>query len=463
MTLCVAEGILEAPDDPVEAVGRRFLAWQKTAKDVGATISEASRRYRGRWPKASSSTSAAKSRRAAGNGSLMRTLPVALAYPDRGRMLRQAAPISAMTHWDSQAEVCCAVYCLWITELLAGASLRDGWIAALELGKEWADREQADTDTAGPRALPSGFWERLHAFPSIPIERLQPNGGYAGYVVDCLEAVVRMVWENQDSETSLIDIVNLAGEADTMAAIAGGALGAHGGHQPLPTRWLEVLFERERLRSVGRKLSRLRHDLVYQTPGLPRFNYYQAEEGLLGGRHPLTAEDVAALQAEGVKTIVDLREEQEWSSAGQYGQGSDSSSRVVWDRASERPGARCGAAERGQPGSGQLLSRPTTTQRPHLRSLPRRYRANRGRPRGMALEERTDLARVCRLADAGQRRRGAPSPGADEGCSQLVGPGVRLPRTERASKTIFVRHPALGRVPAQSVLESSRRLVTNPR
>ena len=128
-----------------------------------------------------------------------------------------------------------------------------------------------------------------------------------------------MVWENQDPETSLIDIVNLAGEADTMAAIAGGALGAHGGHQPLPTRWLEVLFERERLRSVGRKLSRLRHDLVYQTPGLPRFNHYRAEEGLLGGRHPLTAEDVAALQAEGVKTIVDLREEQEWSSAGQYG------------------------------------------------------------------------------------------------------------------------------------------------
>ena len=319
MTLCVAEGILEAPDDPVEAVGRRFLAWQKTAKDVGATISEALRRYRGSWPEASSSTSAAKSGRAAGNGSLMRTLPVALAYPDRGRMLRQAARISAMTHWDSQAEVCCAAYCLWITELLAGASLRDGWIAALELGKEWADREQADSDTAGPRALPSGFWDRLHAFPTIPIERLQPNGGYAGYVVDCLEAVVRMVWENGNPEACLINIVNLAGEADTMAAIAGGALGAHSGHQPLPTRWLAVLFERERLQSVGRELSRLRHDLVYRTPGLPRFNYYRAEEGLLGGRHPLTTEDVAALQAEGVKTIVDLREEKEWSSADLYG------------------------------------------------------------------------------------------------------------------------------------------------
>ena len=129
------------------------------------------RRYRGSWPKASSSTSAAKSGRAAGNGSLMRTLPVALAYPDRGRMLRQAARISAMTHWDSQAEVCCAVYCLWITELLAGASLRDGWIAALELGNEWADREQADTDTAGPRALPSGFWD-----DSMPSRRFQSRG-----------------------------------------------------------------------------------------------------------------------------------------------------------------------------------------------------------------------------------------------------------------------------------------------
>jgi protein tyrosine phosphatase (PTP) superfamily phosphohydrolase (DUF442 family) len=128
-----------------------------------------------------------------------------------------------------------------------------------------------------------------------------------------------MLWENEEPEASLIAIVNLAGEADTMAAIAGGALGAHSGPEPLPGRWLEVLFERGRLRAVGAELSRLRHELVYRTPGLPAWSFYRVQDGLLGGRNPLTAEDVAALQAEGVGTIVDLREDEEWRSADRYG------------------------------------------------------------------------------------------------------------------------------------------------
>src|SRR5882724_2533995 len=41
MMLATAEGILAHPEDPVEEVGRRFLDWHKTAKDVGSTISAA--------------------------------------------------------------------------------------------------------------------------------------------------------------------------------------------------------------------------------------------------------------------------------------------------------------------------------------------------------------------------------------------------------------------------------------
>ena len=49
MALCVAEGILESPDDPVQAIGRRFIEWEKTAKDVGSTISAAIRGFDGSW------------------------------------------------------------------------------------------------------------------------------------------------------------------------------------------------------------------------------------------------------------------------------------------------------------------------------------------------------------------------------------------------------------------------------
>src|SRR5687768_5441546 len=80
MALCVAEGILEDPDDPIEAIGRRFLEWRKSAKDVGSTSAAALTGYRGDWPEAARNTPQAKSGKAAGNGSLMRTAPVALAY-----------------------------------------------------------------------------------------------------------------------------------------------------------------------------------------------------------------------------------------------------------------------------------------------------------------------------------------------------------------------------------------------
>src|SRR4051812_25514573 len=109
MALCVTEAILEDPQDPVPGAGRRFLEWRKTAKDVGSTIAAALSGFRGDWAAASRSTPQARSGKAAGNGSLMRTLPVALGYADSEEMLRQSARLSAMTHWDPQAEVGCAV------------------------------------------------------------------------------------------------------------------------------------------------------------------------------------------------------------------------------------------------------------------------------------------------------------------------------------------------------------------
>lgn len=105
----------------------------------------------------------------------MRTLPVALAYSETETILFNSARISAMTHWDAQAEVCCAVYCLWVKAILDGASIRDGWHIALEGARSVADRGPLEADTPGPAPLPTGFWERLAAMETRRREQLQPN------------------------------------------------------------------------------------------------------------------------------------------------------------------------------------------------------------------------------------------------------------------------------------------------
>jgi ADP-ribosylglycohydrolase len=195
--------------------------------------------------------------RAASNGSLMRTLPVALAYPDGERMLAMSARISAMTHWDPQAEVCCAAYCLWVRHLLAGAPMGEAWEQALVESCAVAEQGASTDDTPGTAPLPPGFWERLEAIPSLRYEQLQPSG-YAGYVVECLEAAVWCCLKGDSLETILVDVVHLAGESDTMAAIAGGAAGACYGASAIPQRWLKTLYQREWLEKVSERLSVLR-------------------------------------------------------------------------------------------------------------------------------------------------------------------------------------------------------------
>jgi ADP-ribosyl-[dinitrogen reductase] hydrolase len=268
MTLCMAEGILAHPDDPVMEVGQRFLAWRESKpKDMGSTISEALGRYVIRtalpfegnmWPEVSQSTTQARDGRAGGNGSLMRTLPVALAYTDTAVMLRQSARLSAMTHWDPQAEVGCAVYCLWVRNLLNGEERLPAWINAVSAAKTEARRGNiAPGETPGPSPLPASFWERLDAVADLPESRLQPSG-YAGYVLECLEAAVWWVLKADSLEEALVGCVNLAGEADTIAAVAGGAAGAYWGQEGIPARWLTTLLERQRIEEVGHSLLRLR-------------------------------------------------------------------------------------------------------------------------------------------------------------------------------------------------------------
>jgi ADP-ribosyl-[dinitrogen reductase] hydrolase len=329
MALAVAEGILGAPHDPVSGVGKGFLEWVETAKDVGGTISAALanaefQRDRERpvdpidWSQASRTTPQALKGKAAGNGSLMRTLPVALAYPTARQMLEISACISAMTHWDPQAEVCCATYCLWVRELLCGVAVREAWEMAIEAARVAVAEGQRSGDTPGPTPLPDPFWPRLEAAPDLGREALQPSG-YAGYVVECLEAAVWATANVDSLEEALVTLVNLGGETDTMAAVAGGALGARYGLEAIPERWLAALHQRERIERAAHGLYDLRHELVYAKPTLPKLGFRQLDHQVLHGRNPLTAKDVEALMEAGVTRVIDLREDHEWGRTGKFG------------------------------------------------------------------------------------------------------------------------------------------------
>jgi ADP-ribosylglycohydrolase len=135
MAIPIAEALLESASDggssspaaALTAVVRAWTAWAAEAKDVGAQTSSviaAARRLAaasGREVQAGDFTAAAadfhaRTGRSAGNGSLMRTAPLALAYLDRdpAELMAVAGELSALTHADPDAQEACGLWCVAI-------------------------------------------------------------------------------------------------------------------------------------------------------------------------------------------------------------------------------------------------------------------------------------------------------------------------------------------------------------
>jgi hypothetical protein len=167
----------------------------------------------------------------AGNGSLMRTAPVALAFlGDPGGLTQAATAVSALTHYDPEAGEACVLWCHAIRHaVLTGAlDARAGldWLPAP--GRErWAARLEAAEHARTADFTRNGWvvealqaaWCAIAATP-VPDDDPARGSFRAGHLRLALEEAVRG-----------------GRDADTVAAIAGGLLGAAYGASAVPARW----------------------------------------------------------------------------------------------------------------------------------------------------------------------------------------------------------------------------------
>lgn len=126
MTVAVAKGILKNSEEPIQAIGVEFLKWYNTRpKDIGNTIRSVLSQYDGDWFSTSQLVCRQLNGMASGNGSLMRTLPVALAYPSLEKMLDLTDKQSRMTHYDDTASSVCQIYNRIARRILHNEHLRE--------------------------------------------------------------------------------------------------------------------------------------------------------------------------------------------------------------------------------------------------------------------------------------------------------------------------------------------------
>ncbi|MGD0439025.1 MAG: ADP-ribosylglycohydrolase family protein [Acidimicrobiales bacterium] len=232
MAICIAEeaatGFLDA-----SAVACRFLDWfNHGPRDVGnqtAAVLSASPSP-GDLPARAAEYLSSHPDKAAGNGSLMRTGPVALAaIGDDVKLARLARSVSELTHADPLTGDACVLWCVGIDRAVRQGRLdgvRDGLALLPEVRRQfWADTIEEATEKR-----PSSF---------------NPNG----YVVSAFQAALASVLQTPVPATqpcrhlqeALRTAVGVGYDTDTVAAIAGSLLGARWGATAVPARWQAVL------------------------------------------------------------------------------------------------------------------------------------------------------------------------------------------------------------------------------
>lgn len=222
--------------DVVRAAADNMLAWlDRGPRDVGAATAAGLNRYR----QTGDPRRAGAGKGSAGNGSLMRCIPTALAVRDRDRRIRESIEISAITHDDPRCTASCAAYNEMAAALLAGAEPADAVQVAdptvreaVELGRQIELAEVAATGVVG-----------------LPDQA-------RGYVLDSLSLAVAAVLDPRPFPEVLVDIIRVGHDTDTNAAIAGGLLGVRDGVAAIPDRWLAVLQFRDEFLAAAETLGR---------------------------------------------------------------------------------------------------------------------------------------------------------------------------------------------------------------
>jgi ADP-ribosyl-[dinitrogen reductase] hydrolase len=230
------QGLLAWFDDGFMAVDGRVF-------DVGLQTVQAIRRLRDGVPALQAGSACDQ---ANGNGSLMRTLPVALWHQLNGSSdaaLVETAMLQSMpTHSHLRSRVACAFYGLWAREMLNGATDTEaGWHAAAA--------KLATVIATMPHAEEAA--QELNANICPRVENSKVGG--TGYVVDCLHSA-RWALRQGSYEHVVKAAISLGHDTDTTACVAGGIAGIRDGVSAIPARWLDGLRGKQMVEAILARL-----------------------------------------------------------------------------------------------------------------------------------------------------------------------------------------------------------------
>lgn len=246
MAVCLAISLQKCGGLDLEDVSQRYVAWRRVTFDCGsqtgqsltAITSGSSAEVSGKevWERGG--------RKAAGNGSLMRTAPIGVFFASSPIDCVTASVLdSNITHFDPRCALACAAYNAAIGAAIGGAST-SGMVQAamkglhmgagfflglhLDLSETIAAAVQ---DLEGDLGLAEDDYNPGLYSPELHIHSMQ------GFVRVAFRLAFWELHHAPDFRSGLVDCVNRLGDSDTNGAITGGLLGARYGDSAIPEEW----------------------------------------------------------------------------------------------------------------------------------------------------------------------------------------------------------------------------------
>ncbi|NLC54359.1 MAG: ADP-ribosylglycohydrolase [Erysipelothrix sp.] len=256
MTLCLVDSLIKGLD--YHDIMTKFLKWFSQAAysaheevfDIGNTTRESLNRFtNGIIPLECGGMSEFDN----GNGSLMRILPILFylqtIYGDEFEKNDVAFEIihniSSLTHRHLRSHIACGIYVCVASKLLKVENIEKAIKAGIDVAMQYYQNNDK-------YAVEVKHFMRLtdSRFKELNVSKIKSGG----YVVDTLEAALWSLFNSNDYKTCVLKAVNLGGDTDTVAAVAGGLAGLKYGYNSIPSEWKTAIAKRDYIENLSNDL-----------------------------------------------------------------------------------------------------------------------------------------------------------------------------------------------------------------
>jgi len=242
MALCLGKSLIDCDGFNAKDQMDKYWAWIENGYmssngrmfDIGDTTSEALCKYR----KTGEVYAGVDDLKRAGNGSLMRLVPIPLFFENDTDARQSAANMSATTHGAKT----CIASCVFFTRVLHRAlqGLSKEAILTMEDPDNWFYKLEPDVHLDIAKG----------AYKAKTEDQIKSTG----FVIHTLEAALWSFYTTDTFEEGAIKAVNLGEDTDTVGAVYGQLAGAYYGIRAIPQRWLDKVVLKDIIIEVADKL-----------------------------------------------------------------------------------------------------------------------------------------------------------------------------------------------------------------